>query len=201
MSRRGMLLELHSDILRLIIDRCDGVSRVMLKLTHRRLNSIILTPKFVGVGRLCRLVIEYNYMNILKYLHETYFDLTGAVMIVIDNGNLEMLKYLVSIGWTLNYDCSYRAADGGYLDILKYLFDNKCPYYQDIIGAPLEFCYFEIVDYLREQGCPFDKNTFVNEYKNTVDNIDYIYSNEGVSRGEAKLKTLISVLDYLEKIE
>jgi hypothetical protein len=92
-----MLLTIPLDVLGIIIKKCRPLTRVMLKLSCKRLNHVIKVPKPI-----CYLMTSaacYKYLEIVKYLHSRGY------------------------GW--NSFTAYCAIRYGNFDVFQYLFENR----------------------------------------------------------------------------
>ena len=90
--------------------------------------------------------LDYIYH---KFGHD-YLSWFGAV----ENGNLDVIKYLRSIGLPWYDYVSAYAVKGGQLECLKYLHENGCPWSRSTYITALEWGQLECLIYAYENGCP-----------------------------------------------
>jgi len=111
-----------------------------------------------------------------------------CVKSAIEGGQLEVLKYLDSIGarlWDTENEGFYTACSKGYLEIVKYMTENGVPQMgEDLPGYPLhplgETCkngHLEVVKFLIESGAEITTGVFESAVQsNNPELIKYLYS-------------------------
>jgi hypothetical protein len=159
-----MLLKLPLDVVRLILELCKPLDKIMIKLSCKRLNSIIPTQILTMYMTSC--ASFEGYLNILKYLHfhaHKWNYNTGQYAAIA--GHLSIIKYLHENECTYNEcdivseDIMYIACNFGHLEIVKYLDKHKLSNDESNIFAlalanATQYGYLEIVQYLYQNGYP-----------------------------------------------
>jgi hypothetical protein len=149
-----MLLKLPLDVVRLILELCKPIDKIMTKLSCKRLNSIIPPTKLTMYMTSCASL--EGYLNILKYLCRMSHKWNGTgctwggyeTAVAIRNRNLKILKYLHQNGCKLSeYSCTIAARVGN-LEILEYLHQNGCLFTRNIFNNARDE---ETASYIRER--------------------------------------------------
>ena len=103
-------------------------------------------------GEAVTLAIKNGHLDCVKYLHEEEKMVklnSGTMEIALD---VEVIKYLRSVGvpWSL-ISCN-KAAKAGRLDSLKYAHENGAPWTPDVIKVAAENGQYECMKYVIESG-------------------------------------------------
>ena len=111
--------------------------------------------KFKNAQDLCASFSDNGELEMLKYVikHGGKADYQACERAAYQ-GNIEILKYLHEIGCEWNYSTCVAAASGGHLDCLKYARDNGCEWNGHVYHAALLCNHVYIMEYLRINGCP-----------------------------------------------
>lgn len=112
--------------------------------------------------RACNLAAEYGHLDALKWLVDNKFDkylTVDTFMEAAGNGDLEVLKWLLSKGCPWNETTCIIAAGNGHLEVLKWARENDCPWDESTCSFAAEMGELETLKWAREKGCPWDKNT------------------------------------------
>lgn len=111
--------------------------------------------KFKNAQDLCASFSDNGELEMLKYVikHGGKADYQACERAAYQ-GNIEILKYLHEIGCEWNYLTCVAAASGGHLDCLKYARDNGCEWNRHVYHAAMEAVRVHIMEYLRINGCP-----------------------------------------------
>lgn len=126
---------------------------------------------------LFKCVVKSNDLKILTFLHETYrikdYEICELTFLAGNSGNIEMVKYLISIGGNpvtaLHGACEYN-----YRDIIDYIFDN----YDTIFGNDdLKDCFdticannnLDLVNYFLNKNIYYKSGAEIATYNNNLD--------------------------------
>jgi hypothetical protein len=112
-------------------------------------------------------------------------------------GNLAVVQFLRSIGYSWNSQTFESAAENGNLDNMKWLYENKCPWgYNSFAYAakngnlenmkwlyenkcPWGYHSLENMKWLKAQGCPWSYGTFESAAENgNLENMKWLYENK-----------------------
>ena len=147
------LLAFHSDHLTIISKHLDPCSRVMLKLTCKRMNAIIVIRR--PYERMIDSAARYGHLEVLKWMRQSQVKWSAyACEIAACNGHLHILRYLRSEGclWD-TFTCLY-AASNGHLEVLKWARENGCHWNSWTCKNARSNGHLEVYNWARENGCP-----------------------------------------------
>ena len=111
--------------------------------------------KFKNAQDLCASFSDNGELEMLKYVmeHGGKADYQSCERAAYQ-GYIHILVYLHEIGCEWNYSTCLAAASGGHLDCLKYARDNGCEWNELVYHAALVYNHVYIMEYLRINGCP-----------------------------------------------
>jgi len=111
--------------------------------------------KFKNAQDLCASLSDNGEFEMLKYVikHGGKADYQACERAAYQ-GYIHILVYLHEIGCEWNYSTCVAAASGGHLDCLKYARDNGCEWNGHVYHAALLCNHVYIMEYLRINGCP-----------------------------------------------
>ncbi len=76
-------------------------------------------------------------------------------------GSMEILQYLLEMGYPMSEDTFAAAAENGSMDTLQFLRDRGCPFDATVQTAAVENGHLHVIQWLTEElQCPFDEITF-----------------------------------------
>ena len=108
-----------------------------------------------------------KFISKLKYINNPNYIDNNILFIAVTNGNIEIIKYLISKNMTVcQYNVLYGAVLNGNIQNIEYLLLEGYKFHNDInnnrseFGAAIYKDNFEILDWLLEKGCTFGPNTF-----------------------------------------
>jgi len=136
----------------------SGALKTAAKLGHMYVVQWLVEKrrvKFDNAQSVCATLADEGEFEMLKYVikHGGKADYQACERAAYQ-GNIEILKYLHEIGCEWNYSTCVAAASGGHLDCLKYARDNGCEWNRHVYHAAVEADRLHIMEYLRINDCP-----------------------------------------------
>jgi hypothetical protein len=142
----------------------------------------------------CGLAIQGNHTHVVKYLIEDALkNNTGCAFEAQSlayaslNGNLEMVKLLISFGFKWIVPPTYFGADhyviseaarGGHLELIKWMKQEGCPWGTSTFREASGFGNIEMMEWIRDNGCPFDESSIIYASSNgKLDAVKWLRSN------------------------
>ena len=96
-------------------------------------------------------------LEIISWIHEKgYKGIPDKDLLLrcIAEGDVSLVKYLISIGCPYDIDSSAYAAYYGHLEILQYLRERNCPWDKTITKVAEEQEHYHILIWAIDNGCP-----------------------------------------------
>ena len=113
------------------------------------------------------IVVKNGNLAVIKYILEEGCPCNERSIMLefIRNGHLEIVKYLHEIGFLWDEGCCHVASVYGHLEILKYLHENGCPWDGKSSSSAFINGHLEILKYLYKNGCPWDESHYLTALK------------------------------------
>jgi hypothetical protein len=148
-----------------IFERKDTLRFKIFKLLHEKGYKWDTGVAYTAARKGDFEIIKYMYKN--KTEDKTLID---QDLLTIDDeficslavlgGNFELLKFLVSMDYTVNEECTGEAAAQGNLEMLKFLHTNGCPWDSSTCYHASGRGHLDCLQYAHEKGCPVDSDSF-----------------------------------------
>jgi hypothetical protein len=98
-----------------------------------------------------------------KYFADETGNLVGGA--IRGGANMEILKWLLSMGCIADHWTFIYAAEYGNIEIMKWLREIDCPWDEDTFYYAMEHNDLDMVRWLKKEGCPWDAGVFENAAK------------------------------------
>ena len=179
------LLGFHSDHLHCIIKYLDPCSRVMLKVTCKKMDAVIRNDR--RQISLLNAAALNGHLPLMKYLrthpycnYKKWNEITCEYAAL--SGHLHVLVYLRGEGCPWNHNTTSAAADKGHLEVLKWLVSEDCQCLSSTWLRAAENGHLHVLKYLRSIGCPW--NSYVTSYAaygGHIDVLEWLLENDMLS--------------------
>ncbi len=189
MSSRFMILPL--DVLKILFSYLSDLDLQLISIINKKIKSLIPEIKIKSLHEFLLKLIEYGYLNLLVYYHETnnesrnnnfLKDKTDKSIYTCTAawyGRLKILKYLRKRGYTIDHTTPCAAATGGSLECLKYLHESNCPWDSVVCFSAAQNGHLECLKYAHENNCPWDVNTTTGAaFGGHIDCLKYAITNQ-----------------------
>lgn len=121
---------------------------------------------------------EY-YSKFLKYFSIQCTITTDAIYLSAENGNIELVEYLVSINAPIDAWAIQIAAKNGHLEIVKYLVSINAPINLYVIPSAVQNGNLDLIKYLISINAPIDSWAITCAIKNRrLDLVKYLLWND-----------------------
>lgn len=144
-------------------EHLDILSRIVCRYVCKEFSRLIPVQSLPR-DNMCTLTVWNNHLPILKWALSTNYKITSGNSLCNTaalRGNLEMLKYLRSIGCPWSSKVCAEAARGSHLDMIKWVRENGGQWNQKCSNAAAGAGAIDILDYMKGQQHKFDIPTLV----------------------------------------
>lgn len=117
---------------------------------------------------------------------------------LIDNNNIQLIKWCHQNNFKWNSNTSARAAELGNLKLLKYLKKHKCPFDKYTFQCGIRSGKLGVIEYLIVKKCDYDIYSLVEAFK-LNDNIilNYVINKMNWNKYASNLEELIEIVTLL----
>lgn len=132
-------------------------------LTFLSAKSNLQMVKFLaelGATGTCDAAAQCGSLEVVRYLHEEKkIPVTSTTLnVAVENGHLDLVKYLMDQKITVQHDLAISAASSGNVDVLKFVHERGLPWttgqYKNIYTAAISSNSVACMKYAFENGCP-----------------------------------------------
>ena len=117
---------------------------------------------------------------------------------LVDNNNMQLIKWCRQNKFKWNSNTSARAAELGNLKLLKYLIKHKCPFDKYTFQCGIRSGQLGVIDYLIVKKCDYDIYSLVEAFKlNDEIIINYVINKMNWNKYASNLEELIEVVASL----
>jgi hypothetical protein len=158
------LIDLPLDILHGVIQKTSLLEKHVLRFVCKKIHCLVhsisksLFTKFHYPKGLDALAIKCNNVVVFEWVTSTFkgVDLVKIWYNTAKYGNIELMKHVKHLGYSLTESACLGAAKCGSIKNLSWAIENGCKWNEKICSYAVEKGHFEVLFWARENGCPWD---------------------------------------------